>query len=78
MLVLLGHLVISILASQAGLQTQGGIYHMFFWEAVPKPQKTKNKGPNMKKKKKYTEEMKVQSNTLPSKPTGDSRRGGQS
>lgn len=44
MLVLLGHLVISILASQAGLQTQGGIYHMFFWEAVSKPQKTKNKG----------------------------------
>lgn len=42
--VLLGHLVICILASLAGLQTQGGIHHMFIWEAAPKPQKTKNKG----------------------------------
>lgn len=44
MLVLLGHFIISILASQNGLQMQGGMYHMFFWEAAPKPQKTKNKG----------------------------------
>lgn len=41
---LLGHLVISVPASQAGLGTLGGIYHMFIWEAAPTPQKTKNKG----------------------------------
>lgn len=42
--ILLGNLVISIVASGAGLWTLGGTYHMFIWEAVATPQKTKNKG----------------------------------
>lgn len=42
--ILLGHFVISILASGAGLWMQDGIYHMFLWEAASKPQKTRNKG----------------------------------
>lgn len=45
MLILLGHLVISILDSQADFWTlgEGGIYHRLIREAAPTPQKPKNK-----------------------------------